>query len=99
MSFKLAWWPSLFILALAAGCDRPALLPPGQWIDLTYDLSAATIYWPTAKPFKLHTVSEGMTEKGYYYAAYEFCAAEHGGTHIDAPIHSPKAVERSIKSP
>ena len=28
-----------------------------------------------------------MTERGYYYSAFSFCAAEHGGTHIDAPIH------------
>jgi kynurenine formamidase len=28
-----------------------------------------------------------LTEKGYYYAANRFQAAEHGGTHIDAPIH------------
>ena len=28
-----------------------------------------------------------MTERGYYYAANRFAAAEHGGTHIDAPIH------------
>jgi len=87
MLSKPPWLLSLLLLALAAGCDKPAVLPPGQWIDLTYDLSAETIYWPTATPFKLHTVSEGMTEKGYYYSAYEFCAAEHGGTHIDAPIH------------
>lgn len=35
----------------------------------------------------MDTVFEGMTEKGYYYSAYEFKSAEHGGTHIDAPIH------------
>ena len=28
-----------------------------------------------------------MTEQGYYYSAYKYCAAEHGGTHIDAPVH------------
>ena len=28
-----------------------------------------------------------MTEQGYYYSAYNFCAAEHGGTHIDSPMH------------
>jgi kynurenine formamidase len=61
--------------------------PEGQWIDLSYDLSSETIYWPTAEPFKRETVAEGFTEKGYYYSAYKFCAAEHGGTHIDAPIH------------
>jgi len=27
------------------------------------------------------------TEKGYFYTANQFCAAEHGGTHADAPIH------------
>ena len=61
--------------------------PPGRWIDLSYDLSSETVYWPTAEPFKLETVAAGRTEKGYYYSAYKFCAAEHGGTHIDAPIH------------
>jgi len=29
----------------------------------------------------------GITEKGYWYAANEYSAAEHGGTHVDAPIH------------
>ena len=24
---------------------------------------------------------------GNFYAANQFCTAEHGGTHIDAPIH------------
>ncbi|HET8677094.1 MAG TPA: cyclase family protein [Blastocatellia bacterium] len=61
--------------------------PEGQWIDLSHDLSSETIYWPTAEPFKRETVAEGFTEKGYYYSAYSFCAAEHGGTHIDAPVH------------
>jgi kynurenine formamidase len=28
-----------------------------------------------------------MTDKGYYYSAYNYSAAEHGGTHIDAPVH------------
>ena len=29
----------------------------------------------------------GRTEAGYFYSAYSFCAPEHGGTHLDAPIH------------
>ncbi|HYO51627.1 cyclase family protein [Archangium sp.] len=28
-----------------------------------------------------------MTERGYFYASYTLCAPEHGGTHLDAPIH------------
>ncbi len=61
--------------------------PAGQWIDLSHDFSEETIYWVTAEPFKRTTVAEGMTNKGYYYSAYNFSGAEHGGTHIDAPIH------------
>ena len=28
-----------------------------------------------------------MTPQGYYYAANTFATAEHGGTHLDAPVH------------
>jgi len=56
-------------------------------IDLSYDYSSETLYWVTAKEFELDTVFEGLTERGYYYAANNFSTAEHGGTHIDAPIH------------
>ncbi|MFA6162303.1 MAG: cyclase family protein [Methylobacter sp.] len=75
------------LCCLAAGCANRGSYPSGQWIDLSYDYSSETIYWPTAEPFKLDTVSAGVTERGYYYSAYKFSAAEHGGTHIDAPIH------------
>jgi kynurenine formamidase len=60
----------------------------GQWIDLSYDFSSETLYWPTAaEGFRLDTVAVGYTEAGYYYSAFSFCASEHGGTHLDAPIH------------
>ncbi len=58
-----------------------------EWVDLTHALSSESVFWPTADPFELRTDAEGMTEKGYYYSAYSFTTAEHGGTHIDAPIH------------
>ena len=58
-----------------------------EWIDLTYELSPDAVFWPTAEPFKMRTDFEGYTEGGYYYSAYTFTTAEHGGTHIDAPIH------------
>jgi kynurenine formamidase len=61
--------------------------PKGEWIDLSHDFSDETIYWVTAEPFKRTTVAEGVTPGGYYYSAYNFSAAEHGGTHIDAPVH------------
>lgn len=59
----------------------------GTWIDLTHPFDAQTIYWPTESGFVLERGNNGPTAKGYYYAANRFAAAEHGGTHIDAPIH------------
>jgi kynurenine formamidase len=62
-------------------------LSSGRWIDLTHPFNAESVYWPTAEMFEKETVAEGQTEGGYYYSAYNFSAAEHGGTHLDAPIH------------
>ena len=62
-------------------------LTTGRIVDLTHAFDRGTIYWPTEAGFKLIEGPAGITEKGYYYAANRFVAAEHGGTHIDAPIH------------
>ena len=59
----------------------------GEWVDLTYAFSSETTYWPTAEGFRLDTVSYGLTEGGYFYSAFNLSSAEHGGTHLDAPIH------------
>jgi len=81
----------LLIATLAlAGCHRPslaALLERATWIDLSYAFDSSTIYWPTAQPFRLEVVSAQRTAAGFYYAANNFSAAEHGGTHLDAPVH------------
>src|SRR5688572_2553355 len=73
-------------LFLLAGSGRTQT-SSRKLIDLTHSFSDQTIYWPTEEGFRLRVQAEGVTEKGYYYAANSFCAAEHGGTHIDAPIH------------
>ncbi|HJS54729.1 MAG TPA: cyclase family protein, partial [Chitinophagaceae bacterium] len=65
-------------------------LSDGKWIDLSYDFSGKTIYWPTANGFKLDTAFNGTTPGGFYYSAYNYCGAEHGGTHLDAPVHFAK---------
>jgi kynurenine formamidase len=80
----------VLILAGVLACSRSGeldILRDADWIDLSHDFSAQTIYWPTAKPFKLEVVSAQQTAGGYYYAANNFSAAEHGGTHLDAPVH------------
>lgn len=68
-------------------CTNLAAADDGHWIDLTHELSPDAVFWPTAEPFKMTTDFEGFTEAGYYYSAYSFATAEHGGTHIDAPVH------------
>jgi kynurenine formamidase len=87
--------PLALLLALACRTqERPSrppaasdLLSSGSWVDLSHDFSTETIYWPTAKPFTLEVVSAQRTPAGYYYAANNFSTSEHGGTHLDAPIH------------
>lgn len=64
--------------------------PNGRWVDLSYEFNDKTIYWPTSESFQLDTVFEGQTDKGFYYSAYKFSMAEHGGTHLDAPVHFAK---------
>jgi len=56
-------------------------------VDLTYNFEENTIFWPTADGFHLINEAHGMTGKGYYYSSNKFSTAEHGGTHLDAPIH------------
>ena len=77
------------ILAALTACAAPgpAGIPTGRVIDLTHPFDATTVYWPTAEGFVLETEFQGMTEGGYYYESHRFRASEHGGTHLDAPIH------------
>lgn len=60
----------------------------GTWVDLTHPFSERTIFWPTdTLGFRHDTVAFGPTPGGWFYSAYRYSAAEHGGTHLDAPIH------------
>ncbi|MGB7069984.1 MAG: cyclase family protein [Pyrinomonadaceae bacterium] len=77
----------IVVIVLFNACTTPNSFPSGKWVDLTHEFSDETIYWVTAEPFERTTVAEGRTDKGYYYSAYNFSGAEHGGTHIDAPVH------------
>ena len=70
-----------------AGAPRDSAALDGELIDLSHAYDAQAIFWPTAEAFRLDKVADGMTPAGYYYAANNFFTSEHGGTHIDAPIH------------
>jgi len=56
-------------------------------LDMTYVFDENTIYWPTAEPFKLEKLNWGILKGGWWYASNNYSAAEHGGTHADAPVH------------
>jgi kynurenine formamidase len=79
---------SMLIVALLWGGESQGhSIDEQKVIDLTYPFDENTIYWPTAKPFQLEVVSATKTAGGFWYAANNVCLAEHGGTHMDAPIH------------
>lgn len=86
--------PVLLALAListlpaAWAADPPINLSGVKVVDLTYAFDDKTLYWPTSPTtFKLDRLSYGKTEAGFFYASNAFCTPEHGGTHLDAPIH------------
>ena len=59
-----------------------------RMVDLSHAYGGSTLYWPTdTRGFALETLAEGQTPAGYFYAAKQFATAEHGGTHLDAPVH------------
>ena len=80
---------SLVLIALAAaGCSsQPPAFPAGDVVDLSHTFDDKAVYWPTAERFWLQKVADGVTPAGYYYAANNFFSSEHGGTHLDAPVH------------
>ncbi|MFN0179957.1 MAG: cyclase family protein [Gemmatimonadales bacterium] len=57
-------------------------------MDLTHSFTPETLYWPTSPAgFRLDQLAYGQTPGGWFYSSYAFSAPEHGGTHLDAPIH------------
>jgi len=75
------------MLASRSAAAAAVSLTNGTIVDLSYAYDETTIFWPTEEGFKLEREHGEVTEKGYYYASNKFCTPEHGGTHIDAPLH------------
>ena len=69
------------IPGLLLGCGSQPWVDESKALDLTYSFNEKTVYWPTARSFELKRVAHGLNDSGKWYAANEFCAAEHGGTH------------------
>jgi kynurenine formamidase len=77
---------TILALPLLAAC-LAADIDPAKVVDLTYAFNAKTIYWPNAKGFVHRKDGWNKTPQGYWYAAGGFSMDEHGGTHVDAPVH------------
>src|SRR5881628_1247048 len=88
MAMRMGWFLAWGLLAWASAAS--AQLDERKLVDLTYPFDERTVYWPTNKPFQWEKTDWGMTAGGYWYASANFATSEHGGTHIDAPIHFGK---------
>ena len=80
---------ALALFLCACTTVRPALdLRNARIVDLTWAFDEKTLYWPTSpSSFELKELAYGPTPGGWFYASNAICTPEHGGTHLDAPIH------------
>ena len=77
----------IFLAGLGTALSSPVSAEDRRIVDLSHVYDEATIFWPTEEGFVLERGPAGVTDAGYWYAAHRFRTPEHGGTHIDAPIH------------
>ncbi|PPD46266.1 MAG: cyclase [Methylocystis sp.] len=88
MTRRLIIAASAWILTASAAPGQSIDLASSKVVDLSHAFDANTIYWPTeASGFQLKQEHKGVTKGGFFYYSNTFCAPEHGGTHIDAPMH------------
>lgn len=86
--------PFLIVALAAVGCRQPSQLDLSRYelVDLSHGFSPSTLYWPTSPGgFTFTPIHVGPTPGGYFYSAYTFASPEHGGTHLDAPVHFDSA--------
>jgi len=84
-----------FILGCAAQAPDPGEvagpmldLTAFELVDLTHPLNSETVFWPTSPvTYSLDTLAYGHTDGGWFYSSFAITVPEHGGTHLDAPIH------------
>lgn len=74
-------------------------IPAGELVDLTWAFDETTVYWPTADSFAMTADFKGMTEQGFWYEANTLRLAEHGGTHLDAPVHFAEGAHSTDRIP
>lgn len=92
-----------FVLGACQAADRSETtldLARYRMVDLTHAFDAQTLYWPTSPSgFELDRLAHGPTPGGWFYSAGAFSAPEHGGTHLDAPIHFAEGKQTAEQIP
>jgi len=79
---------ALFLTSLCGAQAQTIDLSASKVVDLSHPYDAKTVYWPTEPTgFQLRQEHKGLTKGGFFYYSNTFCSPEHGGTHIDAPMH------------
>ncbi|MDF0645264.1 MAG: cyclase family protein [Nitrospira sp.] len=84
---------AILVMTASVGCAESLLQPyslalqQSRLVDLTHAFGSETIVWPTEQDVKLVVQHAEDMPRGYYYASNRLELPEHGGTHIDAPIH------------
>jgi kynurenine formamidase len=84
MQQKICLLPLIFVLCVSA---RAFEIDDYVIVDLSHTYDEATLYWPTSTSRFEKSGSAGMSDGGWFYSAYSVCTPEHGGTHLDAPVH------------
>jgi kynurenine formamidase len=88
-----------FLLALPLRA-QPLDLQGYRLVDLTHSYNSASVFWPSPPAhFELKQLHFGDTSAGFFYSANSFCMPEHGGTHLDAPIHFARDRETMERVP
>ena len=84
----------VLMCATFTGCNSPQIpestkrsLDESKFVDLTHPFDENSIYWPNAQKFRWEKESWGPSPGGFWYTAARYSASEHGGTHLDSPIH------------
>lgn len=78
----------VWVLVAGASPSPGIDLSSAALVDLSHPFDEATLYWPTSpSTFRLERLAYGPTPGGFFYASNALCTPEHGGTHLDAPIH------------
>jgi kynurenine formamidase len=95
-SIMLLWFACWSVPVGAQTIDLQA----AELIDLSHAFNAQTLYWPTSPSrFELKELAYGPTPGGYFYSSYAISTPEHGGTHLDAPIHFAENAETADRIP